>query len=157
MIRVVRAGPGDRSTVLALVEKLLKELEDSPDEFQGIERGRIFADLESAGSRFMAFLAVSALGEPVGVITLFEAFAIYAGGNYGVIDEMYVAPEHRARGVGKRLLEAVTEEGRRKGWIRIDVTAPPERKWERTVKFYESQGFVFTGPKMRLRLKDEAP
>ena len=156
MIRIVPAGPGDWPAVLALVEKLLRELEDSPEEFQGIERGRILRDLERTAERFTAFLAVSPSGEAVGVVTLCEAFAIYAGGNYGIIDEMYVAPEHRCLGVGRRLLEAVAEEGRRRGWIRIDVTAPPEKKWNRTVKFYEDQGFVFTGPKMRLRLKSEA-
>jgi GNAT superfamily N-acetyltransferase len=132
-------------------------LEDSPDEFQGIERARILGNLEEAGERFMAYLALSDSGEAVGVATLFEAFAIYAGGNYGIIDEMYVVPEHRSLGVGSRLLEAVRDEGRRRGWLRIDVTAPPDKKWARTVNFYESQGFVFTGPKLRLPLKPEAP
>jgi GNAT superfamily N-acetyltransferase len=152
MLRIERAAPGNRDVVLVLVERLLRELEDSPDEFQGIERRRVVRDLESAGERFTAFLALLPSGEGVGVVTLFEAFAVYAGGNYGVIDEMYVAPEHRGAGVGRRLVEAVAQEGRRRGWIRIDVTAPPEKRWDRTVKFYESQGFVFTGPKMRLRL-----
>jgi GNAT superfamily N-acetyltransferase len=152
MLRIERAGPGNRNVVLVLVERLLRELEDSPDEFQGIERHRIVRDLELAGERFTAFLALLPSGEAVGVVTLFEAFAVYAGGNYGIIDEMYVAPEHRGAGVGSRLLEAVTQEGRRKGWMRIDVTAPPEKRWDRTLKFYESRGFVFTGPKMRLRL-----
>ena len=156
MIRIVRAGPEDRNTVLEMVQRLLGELEDSPEEFQGIERGRILRDLEEAGERLMAFLALSASGEAVGVTTLFEAFAIYAGGNYGIIDEMYVVPEHRSRGVGRQLVQAATDEGRRRGWLRIDVTAPPEKKWARTVRFYESQGFVFTGPKMRLALKTEA-
>ena len=156
MIRIVRGGPEDRNTVLEMVQRLLGELEDSPEEFQGIERGRILRDLEGTGERLMAFLALSASGEAVGVATLFEAFAIYAGGNYGIIDEMYVVPEHRSRGVGRQLLQAVTDEGRRRGWLRIDVTAPPEKKWARTVRFYESQGFVFTGPKMRLALKTEA-
>lgn len=118
MIRIRRAGPGDRGSVLALAETLLRELEDSPDEFRGIERGRILRDLEEAGERFTAFLAVLPSGESVGAITLFEAFAVYAGENYGIIEEMYVAPEHRCRGVGRQLLEAVAEEGRRRGWIR---------------------------------------
>jgi len=152
MLRIERAGPGNRQVVLALVERLLRELEESPDEFQGIERDRVVRDLESAGERFTAFLALLPSGEAVGVVTLFESFAVYAGGNYGIIDEMYVAPEHRCAGVGSRLVDAVRQEGCHRGWIRIDVTAPPEKRWNRTVKFYESQGFVFTGPKMRLRL-----
>ena len=152
MIRIVQAGPEDRGTVLALVEKLLRELEETPDEFKGIERGRVLRGLDAEGGRFSAFLALGPKGEAVGVATLFEAFAIYAGGHYGVIDEMYVEPEYRSRGVGGKLLDAVKDHARRRGWMRIDVTAPPEKRWERTVKFYEAQGFVFTGPKMRLRL-----
>ena len=151
-MRVVQATPAHRATVLELVGKLLRELEDSPDEFAGLESTRVLRDLEAAGDRFTAFLALSDADEPVGVATLFEAFAIYAGGSYGVIDEMYVDPAWRGSGVGSRLLEAVREHGRDRGWVRIDVTAPPEKRWERTVRFYEREGFVFTGPKMRLML-----
>ena len=91
-------------------------------------------------------------GEAVGILTVTETFAIYAGGRYGVIDEMYVDPGHRSAGVGRGLLEAAKELGRVRGWRRIDVTAPPGDAWGRTVRFYEGHGFVFTGPKMRCLL-----
>jgi GNAT superfamily N-acetyltransferase len=81
-----------------------------------------------------------------------ETFALYAGGSYGVIDEMYVDPAHRAGGVGRLLIDAVKDLARRKGWVRVDVTAPPGERWRRTVRFYEKQGFVFTGPKLRFKL-----
>ena len=137
---------------MALVERLLRELEERPEEFSGLDRGRTLRDLEAAGDRFAAFLARTPEGEAVGVLTVVETLAIYAGGRYGVIDEMYVAPGHRSEGVGARLVAAAKEHGRRRGWVRIDVTAPPEKRWERTVRFYERQGFVFTGPKLRCRL-----
>src|SRR5437867_1383965 len=92
MIRIVQATPGDLETVLALVGALLRELEERPDEFHGIDRVRILRDLVATDGRFTAFLARTATGEAVGVATVMETFAIYAGGNYGVIDEMYVAP-----------------------------------------------------------------
>jgi len=155
VIRIEKAARDDRDTVLGLVEKLLRELEDSPDEFAGLEPGRVARDLEAAGDRFTAFLARSDSGEAVGIATLFESFAIYAGGSYGIIDEMYVDPAWRGAGVGRSLLQAVAEHGRRRGWVRIDVTAPPEKRWERTVRFYEREGFVFTGPKLRLMLARE--
>lgn len=151
MVEIIRAGPNDRETVLALVERLLRELEGKPHEFADLDRAKILRDLDGAGERFAAFLAQDD-GEPVGVLTLTETFAIYAGGRYGVIDEMYVEPGHRGDRVGGRLIEAALQLGREKGWIRIDVTAPPGPRWERTVRFYEEQGFVFTGPKLRRRL-----
>ncbi len=153
MIEIRRAGPQDRQILLDLVERLLKELEDLPSEFAGLDRDRTLFDLANAGDTFIAFLA-RVSGEPIGVLTVTETFAIYAGGRYGVIDEMYVVPEHRSSGVGRVLLEAARELGRVRGWRRIDVTAPPGPAWERTVRFYERHGFVFTGPKMRCLLAD---
>ena len=152
MIRIVQATPADLETVLALVGALLRELEERPDEFRGIDRARILRDLMTTDGRFTAFLARTTTDEAVGVVTVMETFAIYAGGNYGVIDEMYVAPAHRSRGIGRLLIDTVKDHGRRKGWIRIEVTAPPEPGWERTLRFYEARGFVFTGPKLRFRI-----
>jgi GNAT superfamily N-acetyltransferase len=150
--RVVRATAAERELVLSLVDRLLHELEDRPEEFAGIDRDRVLRHLERAGDRWSAFLARTPDGRSVGVATVMETFALYAGGDYGVIDEMYVDPEHRSRGIGRLIIDAIKEHGRRRGWLRVDVTAPPDRRWERSVKFYESQGFVFTGPKLRFRL-----
>ncbi len=44
---------------------------------------RVARDLRAVGDRFVAFLARTAAGEAIGVTTVMEAFAIYAGGNYG--------------------------------------------------------------------------
>ena len=151
-IRIARATPEEREDVIGLVDRLLAELEEHPEEFAGLDRSRTLRDLEAAGESFTAFLARTGDGKAVGVVTIVETLAIYAGGRYGVIDEMYVAPEHRSSGVGARLIEAAKELGRRRGWARLDVTAPPEKRWERTVGFYERHGFVFTGPKLRCRL-----
>src|SRR5262249_31390358 len=87
MICVLQAEEQDRDEVLRLVENLLRELEDAADEFGGIERRKILQDLERAGRRFTAFLARDAAGEAIGVATVVETFAIYAGGVFGVIDE----------------------------------------------------------------------
>lgn len=150
MIQIKLASKDEIERVFELVEALLRELEDAPDEFAGLDRATTIASLKDVGGRFQAFLAKAADGACVGVATVVESWAIYAGGAYGVIDEMYVVPEFRSRGVGKLLIDAIKEYGREKGWRRIDVTAPPEEKWKRTVAFYESLGFVFTGPKMRV-------
>ncbi len=149
MIRIAPATPGDREKVLALVERLLRELEDRPEEFAGLDREKTLHDLEAAQERFAAFLAHTLEGDAVGVVTLVETFAIYAGGRYGVIDELYVEPEYRAQGVGRLLIDAAKEHGRQRGWARIEVTAPAEERWAATVDFYKRQGFIFTGPKLR--------
>lgn len=150
-IEIVQAGGADHAAVLDLVERLLVELEEKPEEFAGIDRARVLAELAAAGDRFTAFLAREG-GRDLGVLTLTEHVAIYAGGRYGVIDELYVAPGHRSAGVGARLIAAAKARGAARGWRRVDVTAPPGAAWERSVRFYEGLGFVFTGPKLRLDL-----
>jgi GNAT superfamily N-acetyltransferase len=97
-------------------------------------------------------LAAREGSEIVGILTLNETFAIYANGNYGVIDEMYVIPSRRSTGIGKELVEAAKELGLQRGWSRIDVTAPESERWERTRRFYEKEGFAFTGPKLKYLL-----
>ncbi len=152
MLTISQATPAELGTVLALVGRLLEELSDDPAEFAGLDLAAALPAMRSAGVRFTAFLATTDAGEPVGVATLTEAVAIYAGGAYGIISELYVVPAHRGTGVGVRLLEAVKAHGRALGWRRVDVTAPPEPRWRPTVSFYERNGFVFTGPKLRCPL-----
>lgn len=146
------ATPSEIETVLTIVEKLLIELSDEGDEFSGLDREKTLHVISANADRFHPFLAKNEHGEVIGVMTVVESFAIYAGGHYGVIDELYVAPEYRSQGVGEQFIEAVKALGKEKGWARVDVAAPPGEKWQRTVAFYERQGFVFTGPKLRLRL-----
>lgn len=102
--------------------------------------------------RFHVFAARSAANELHGILTLVESFAIYTNGPYGIINEMYVPPEDRSRGVGSRLLDAAKDFGRAKGWSRIDAKALEAERWARTRRFYEKEGFVFTGPKLKFLL-----
>jgi GNAT superfamily N-acetyltransferase len=152
MIKIQPAGLEQISVVFDLVERLLQELNDGENEFTGIDRPRIKQDWAKDPDQLCAFIAADENDQAVGVITLVESYAIYAGGNFGIINELYVSPKFRSQKVGKELLEAVKEYARKKGWKRIDVTAPPGQKWERAVRFYEREGFIFTGPKLRFTI-----
>ncbi len=96
------------------------------------------------------FLAKTLNFEVVGIMTITECQSIYAGGKYGHLDEMYIKPDFRSNKIGTAMLEVIKEIGKEKKWNRIDVTAPTEVRWKRTVTFYEKSGFIFTGPKMKL-------
>ena len=154
MITVARATPEQLPVVLRLVQRLLMELSDDPAEFDGWDPAKVRPALEAAGDRFAALLAQTPEGQIVGVVTLTEAVAAYAHGRYGIISELYVLPSYRSHGVGQSLLDAVKDYGRGRGWRRVDVTAPPEARWVRTVEFYRRNGFVFTGPKLRFQLSE---
>jgi GNAT superfamily N-acetyltransferase len=150
--------------VLALIEELLAELGEEGQEFAGIDREKLQADIRRnmavgpdsgpdcghGSGRFLAFLAKEESGAIIGVLTLSTSFALYAGGEYGVIDEMYVRPGYRCRGVGRQLVAAAAAIAREKRWFRLDVTGPEGQHGERAVRFYERLGFEFSGPKLRL-------
>ncbi len=148
------ARPSDFPAVLTLVEALLAELGEEGDEAGALDRDRLVKAWGELGEAHVALLAEASDGIIVGIMTLAESFALYANGPYGVINEMIVAPDHRSSGVGAALIAAAIRHGRSRSWRRIDVTAPESPRWARTRRFYEKQGFHFTGPKLKLLLTD---
>lgn len=151
-IRISKLSIVNADTVFSFVLRLLTELGEESDDLGTLDKANVLRAWRIAGDRFHVLAAKDARGEIVGLLTLNEAFAIYANGNYGVIDEMYVVPEQRSSKIGKMLIEAVKELGRSRGWTRIEVTAPESERWLRTRKFYEREGFTFTGPKLKFAL-----
>ena len=150
-IRVRAARSSERALVLELVQRLLVELGEEGEETGLLPVRRLIASWRRLGHGAVAFLAFDA-NEPVGVATLSESWAAYAGGRFGILNEMYVVPSHRSRRVGALLVGAARDHGKRRGWRRLDVTAPESPRWDRTRRFYEREGFVFTGPKLKLLL-----
>lgn len=172
-VHVQVAQPHEADTVLALIEALLAELGDEGQEFALLDREKLRdaltrevgagTDPALGSGRFLALLATDESGTAIGVLTLSTSFAIYAGGEYGTIDEMYVTPEWRSRGVGRRLVEAAVGIAESRGWFRLDVTgpaapsaagapagdAPEPPSSDRAVRFYRRLGFDDTGQKMR--------
>lgn len=152
-IRIVKLSVDEANDVFEQVLKLLVELGEEGDELGELAREKVFQEWQIAPDRFKVFAAKNPEEKIVGILTLAESFAIYANGNYGIINEMYTDPSYRSAGIGTMMIRAAIEYGRKKGWARIDVTAPESERWARTRHFYEKQGFVFTGPKLKFLLK----
>ena len=81
----------------------------------------------------------------LGFIALYESHAVYAGGAFGTISELYVLPAARDRGIGRGLIEAARALARERGWKRLEVTTPPLPQFQRTLDFYHRLGFDVTG------------
>ena len=147
-IRAEEATIKQIDIVVSLVKALLIELEpEAEHELQQMDMTRIAADLFHKGKLF-AILAKD--GEkPVGVLTLHECAAIYAGGLFGEISELYVLPAYRSKQVGQILLNAACQKAQALGWKRLEVGSPPPEQWPRTVKFYETNQFEATGTRLR--------
>jgi GNAT superfamily N-acetyltransferase len=145
---VVEAGPEAWDLVSDTVIELLAELEDEARDLGTLDREAVRARWTQRPALMRVVLAKDE-NAVLGLLTLTEGFAIYANGSFGIIPEMYVRPEARGAGVGAALVEAAKRIGRSKGWSRIEVTAPESERWERTVRFYKSNGFVYAGPKLK--------
>ena len=95
--------------------------------------------------RYFVLMARDGAGAACGFVALCESYALYAEGVYGAIPELYVRPEFRSLGIGRRLLAGAKAYGAERGWKRIEVTTPPLPQFDRTLGFYERQGFAVSG------------
>lgn len=145
-VSVIKAEQAEAAVVAGFVCALLKELTEGGD--IDLEQVSETAEALLLRGQISAFLAYQD-DAPVGLITLHECAAIYAGGVFGEISELYVKPAYRSQGVAAQLLAAAQEEGLARGWKRLEVGAPNQPKWHRTLAFYEGEGFLETGPRLR--------
>ncbi|KQV45909.1 MULTISPECIES: GNAT family N-acetyltransferase [unclassified Duganella] len=80
-----------------------------------------------------------------GFVALYESCSLYAEGAFGTIPEFYVRPAYRSKELGLQLLSKAKAFGRSRGWKRLEVTTPPLPQFDRTLAFYEREGFAISG------------
>jgi GNAT superfamily N-acetyltransferase len=148
-VRIDQARPEDAPALAKMVGELLgeimAEIESQVfdfDEQETAARARAWL----AEQTYSVFLARDEADETAcGFIALSESHALYAGGVYGTIPELFVRPAHRCFGVGEQLVARAKQWGRFRGWTRLEVTTPPLPRFDRTLLFYERQGFILSG------------
>lgn len=151
-IEIVEAGENDADLVAIMVYELLRELNEGKTRQSDEEIHAVCRQLLEEDTRFAALLALDSNRRPVGAMTLTEAVALYAGGKFGIIMELYVTPGQRSTGVGERLVKQAIEMGKERGWSLLEVNAPGGERWDRTRAFYAREGFKVIGPFMKLEL-----
>lgn len=85
-------------------------------------------------------------GEPVGMISCHVQNLLHHAAKIGEIQEMYVIPEFRSRGVGSCLVQAAVRFARESGAEQLEVTTNLQRILAR--RFYEREGFQPTHSKL---------
>jgi len=96
--------------------------------------------------KYWVFVAREATTKDViGFVSLYESYALYAEGAYGTMPELYIKKNWRSKFIGQMLLNEVMKFGKEKSWHRIEVTTPPLPEFNRTLNFYQSNGFEVTG------------
>jgi len=154
-IQITQAQPEDAAVVATLVGELLHEIMAAVSD-------KVFnfhqADTEARARAWLRDGCYSVLlardgGVPIGFLALYQSFALYTEGAYGTIPEFYVRPAYRSQGVGAVLLEQARLLGQSRGWRRLEVTTPPLPEFNRTLVFYQREGFSISGGrKLKLEL-----
>lgn len=149
------AGPNDVPQLARAVQALLTELGGPGPQFtlKGAEQ----AAAQLVGNPDCGFVQViddPKTGEIIGIATASAVTALRAGGGYGVLQELWVAPAHRTANHGEKLIAAVRTEARKRGWPMIEVALPLSgyAELERLTGFYRRAGFSEAGMRWRLRL-----
>jgi GNAT superfamily N-acetyltransferase len=137
MIRAATAA--DVSKLVALIEELA-EYERARSEVE-IDETMLATALFGKEPSLYARVAIDDEGEVIGMAMYFRSFSTWTGHPGIYLEDLYVRPEHRGKGVGKALLIALAklavETGcRRLEWSVLDWNEP-------AIAFYRSIGGRF--------------
>ncbi len=147
MINLVIADDTHTNIVAEMLANLFEEVGHT---LTAPQIAKIFAETDE-DPLHSTLLAFNEDDEAVGILTIVESLALYAGGRIGVINELYVVPPYRSEGVGKILLDAAKELAESRGWMRLEVTTPGDQ-YAATLRFYEREGFFKVGPRYKYEL-----
>ena len=147
-IKIEIATVDDSPPVAVMVGELLGEIMDATGSHAfnfdlDATTARLKGFIEQG--RYHVLLARDAGGSETGFVAMYACQALYAEGCFGTMPELYVRPAYRSQGVGRLLLAGAKAHGVEQGWTRIEVTTPPLPQFERTLAFYEREGFAVSG------------
>ena len=148
-LRIDYAQPNDAPIIAQMVGELLHEIMASiGTKAFSVDREETEARARSwieDGTYIVLLARDGAQPEPLGFLALYECYALYAEGSFGTIPELFVRPAYRSSGVGATLILEAQGVGQARGWRRIEVTTPPLPQFDRTLAFYQQQGFSISG------------
>lgn len=147
-MKIIKAEKKHSKDIIRLVTDLISELVGKRFVIDELEADE-FLQRSNDNGKYFVFLALDSSQNALGIITVGESGAVYAGGEFGVIHEFYIAPEMRSNGLGNQLLEKAKQTAIEMGWKRLEVGAPPYPEWKRTKSFYLKESFVEIGPRLK--------
>lgn len=152
-IIIVKCDRKHSEIISDLIIELLKDFNGKSGSAFTVDRNLILETTNKLIDRetFGCYVAYEN-NKAIGLITISHSFAIYNGGDFGVITELYVSPKKRSMGIGKLLLAKACEFAEHHNWTKLEVGAPNKSEWPRTIEFYKENGFVEKGPKLRFSI-----
>jgi GNAT superfamily N-acetyltransferase len=136
-LRIRPARPGEAGLVLGFVRELA-EYEKLMHEVDATE-----AMIDSAlfGSNPRTFCDFAEWdGEPVGFVLWFLNFSSFRGRHGIYLEDVFVQPAHRGKGIGKAVLRHLAKRCVAEGWTRLEWAV---LDWNTpSIGFYQAQGAV---------------
>jgi len=144
---ITRATRKDASAMIRLITCLANyEHLDPPD---AEAQARLIQDGFGDTPRFQAWLArIQESPEPVGYAFLFEAYSSFLARPTLFLEDIFVLPEYRQKGIGKALLRhcvqiAHTRECGRMEWICLDWNQKAQQVYERMGARHMSEWWLY--------------
>lgn len=121
LFRVQLCRPEDAPRIAPLIAALAAEEGAAAADVEDIETV-VSALLQSGVSDFLLALIE---GRPVGCLQIAYRLSTWEAAPYAYIEDFYLAPEARARGIGSKLLDYALQraEGQRAAYLALDVRA----------------------------------
>jgi GNAT superfamily N-acetyltransferase len=135
LIRISRAAEADLGDLLPLMRAYCDFYEVEPSDEALLDLSRaLIADPDREGVQLLAHEA----GEPLGFATIYWSWATTIAARIGVMNDLYVTPEARGKGVADELVRACLEECRTHGASKL--TWQTARDNLRAQRVYERLG-----------------
>lgn len=156
MVQFKQCTLDDYEVIYSLFKKLINEIimktTGDPNLFRLTDTREIFNQGLQQGmySVFMAIIG----NQAVGFISMCESFSLIADGRFGIIQELYVLEDYRSKNVGGELIKFAVDYSQKKEWKRLEVCTPSLPEFERTLEFYQKNGFSITGGRKLKKLID---
>ncbi len=129
------AGPEDAATILAFIRDLAA-YEREPDAVE-VTEAELAAQMREPSPPFECLLAEED-GEPLGFALFFHTYSTWRGRRGVWLEDLFVPPAHRGRGVGAALLTELARIAVDRGCARFEWSV---LDWnEPAIRFYRSLG-----------------
>ena len=134
-IVVRKATKSDSSTLLRLIESLAEYEHLTPPD--AVAKERLISDMFRENPRIEASLAF-ADETPAGYTLMFETYSSFLARPTLFLEDLFVLPEYRGKGVGYALFKALVAEADRRGCGRVEWAVLDWNKL--AIEFYERLG-----------------
>ena len=149
-IKIRKAELKDVTTILNLIkelaeyEKLLDEVTATEDKLMNTIFGK---------NKFVEVWLAEIIDEPVGQVFFFRNYSTFLAKPGFYIEDIYVRPQFRGKGIGKKLLNKVIELAKEKNYGRVEWSVLNRN--EPAIEFYKNIGAVSMDDWKLFRLTEE--